>query len=492
MMEQENQEKEKKKSKYLDLPLSVSLKFYKRKDVRDEIVRLAASKEVAIMYGNRGFGKRPDIIQYPNDVLEAAKQGATSFHVSEERWDNTLRLSPTLKKSVLESMRSGWDLVLDIDCKFLEYSMIAADLLIKAIRHHGVKSVSCKFSGNHGFHIGIPFEAFPDNVQGKETKKLFPEGARQIALYLKDMIASHLAKRMLDKDDIDEISKKSGFPFNELVKKSQSGKHEFDPFKVLEIDTILISSRHLYRMPYSFNEKSGLVSIPIDPDKVLEFNKKDAAPDNVKVSPHIFLDASGAQKNEAKKLFIQAFDFHMKEDDDEDSMFSKKMSSDKKKGFEQPEIALDERFFPPCIANIRKGLKDGRKRAVFILLNYLTSIGWDYDKIETFIKDWNKKNAQLADPLRDNFWVGQLRYHKQKKKGVPPPNCNNAMYMKGIGVCFPDQLCAKIKNPAQYSIRKAKYFLKDDAKQKKKDAKNKKTSSAPPKDQKDEKIYSEE
>ena len=29
------------------------------------------------------------------------------------------------------------------------------------------------------------------------------------------------------------------------------------------------------------------------------------------------------------------------------------------------------------------------------------------------------------------------------------------MYMLGIGVCKPDNFCAKIKNPAQYTTRKA-------------------------------------
>ena len=42
---------------------------------------------------------------------------------------------------------------------------------------------------------------------------------------------------------------------------------KLDVEKFLEIDTVLISSRHLYRMPYSLHEKSGLVSLPINPGK---------------------------------------------------------------------------------------------------------------------------------------------------------------------------------------------------------------------------------
>ncbi len=66
--------------------------------------------------------------------------------------------------------------------------------------------------------------------------------------------------------------------------------------------------------------------------------------------------------------------------------------------------------------------------------------------------EWNEKNTE---PLRENLLVGQVRYHKQMRKNVPPPNCSNEMYMKSLGVCKPDSLCPRIKNPAQYSTRKA-------------------------------------
>jgi hypothetical protein len=56
----------------------------------------------------------------------------------------------------------------------------------------------------------------------------------------------------------------------------------FDPFKILSIDSILISSRHLFRMPYSINEKSYLVSLPIDPNKIMDFKKEMANPENLK------------------------------------------------------------------------------------------------------------------------------------------------------------------------------------------------------------------
>jgi len=423
--------------------ISDALTYYKRKDIQKAILESSKNREVVAQF-KEGFSKRPDVLAYESDILEQVKQNATSFHVSEEIWKNPLQLEPTLSRKALDDLRIGWDLVLDIDCKWLEYSGIAADLVIKAIKHHGVNNVSCKFSGNHGFHIGVCFESFPEKVHDLETKNLFPEGPRKIASYLKDMIKEHLAKEILKfEDGIDNIIKKTGKNFKELVKKDK-----FNPFSVLEIDTILISSRHLYRIPYSFNEKSGLISAPINPDKVLEFNKAIAKPGNVKISKFKFLDKSQVVKDEAKQLIVEAFDYEQK-----------KQEIKVKTGFKYEEIkhALPEQFFPPCIKNILKGLEDGRKRALFILVNFLTSVGWDYDKIEVKLREWNKKNKEQ---LREVYLIGQLRYHKTQKKKVLPPNCSNKMYYQDFHVCKPDKLCEKIKNPVNYSRRKTFYLNK--------------------------------
>src|SRR3989338_7257654 len=328
------------------ITLSETLKHYKQPDIQEEIVLAAKDKEVAIKFGDKGFGKRPDALKYPNDVLELAKQGATSFHSSEELWSNPLQLDPMMKKKDMEDLRIGWDLVIDIDCKFLDYSQITADLLIKALKFQGINSVSCKFSGGSGFHIGVPFEAFPKKVHDREARLWFPDGARAIALYLKEMIRKPLSERMLAYENPDKIMAKTGKPFNEIIKKGI-----FDAFAVVGIDTILISSRHLCRMPYSFNEKSGLVSVPIDPEKVMEFRREDAASTKVSVSKFRFLDRSFAMENEAKKLLVQAFDFNLKLEEEKP-----------KKEYEIPQEAIPEKFFPPCINNIQKGVDDGKKR----------------------------------------------------------------------------------------------------------------------------------
>ena len=108
-------------------------------------------------------------------------------------------------------------------------------------------------------------------------------------------------------------------------------------------------------------------------------------------------------------------------------------------------------------------MEDGRKRSIFILLNFLISVGWDYNTIEKLLKDWNKKNKES---LRESYLVGQLRHHKNARKKILPPNCNNQMDMVDIGVCKPDNLCSKIKNHVSYAIRKGFYSKKEKVKEK--------------------------
>jgi len=214
----------------MEITISDTLKHYKREDIRNEILEGAKDKEIAIKFGDKGFGKRPDVLKYPDDVLELAKQGATSFHASEELWRNPLRLDPLMKKKDMEDLRIGWDLVIDIDCKYLDYSKITADLLIKALKYQGINSVSCKFSGGSGFHIGVPFESFPQKVHDREARLWFPDGARAIAMYLKEMIKKPLSDKMLAYENVDAMMKKTGKGFNEIIRKGA-----FDPFSLIGI-----------------------------------------------------------------------------------------------------------------------------------------------------------------------------------------------------------------------------------------------------------------
>ena len=447
--------------------LAKTLTFYKRRDIQEEIVKQAKNKEVAFRFGDR-FSKRPEILSYPNDVLELAKQRVTSFHCSEELWNNPLQLSTKLRREELDALRKGWDLVLDIDCHFFDYSKIAAYYTIKALKYNKVKSVTAKFSGNKGFHIAVPFEAFPKTIDGTLVKNLFPEAPRRIAEYIKFLIQEPLSKAImkLEKKDFNKIIKKTGMKAEQIIRyeKNEFGDRiprlNVEPF--LEIDTLLISQRHLYRMPYSFHEKSELVSVPVDTENILKFKKELAKPENVRVE-HPFLDRN-IKASDAEKLLRNAFDFKPATSTIEEEEKRKKKLEEKQEAYSLPEKAIGEENFPPCIKLILNGLEDGRKRSTFILINFLASCGWDYDMIEQKLVEWNEKNHE---PLRQQYILGQLRYARQSRRIVPPPNCHNPAYYKSFLVCKPNELCSQIKNPLQYAKKKAKTFAASTRRKKK-------------------------
>lgn len=434
----------------VNLSKGVCLKYYKRKDVQEAIVAEARDREIGVCFGKNRFGKRPDVLHYPQDVIELVKRGATSFHCSEERWSNPLTLGPELKQNDLNDLRIGWDLILDIDCKELEYSKIAGKLIVDALQHHDIKSLSVKFSGNHGFHIAVPFESFPETVNGKETRLMFPDGPKRIAKYLQHMIKDPLARMLLANASLTTLAKNCGKSVTDLMKNGT-----FDPFAIVDIDTILISSRHLYRMAYSFNEKSGLVSIPIEPEQIMDFEKSSAEPENVIVKKS-FIDVA-ADKNDARRLFMQAHDFTPVEEE-------KKNKTGTKGDFTASETMIPEEFFPPCIRRIDQPLEDGKKRALFILINFLQSCGWSPDDIEAHVYAWNDRQP---DKLREVYVKGQLRYVKMNKRVKLPPNCNNQGYYQDLMLCRPDNFCKRIKNPANYAMFKHKIMQEMEKKKKK-------------------------
>ncbi len=386
----------------MPLDKGTCLRFYKRPDVQELILKFVEDKEIAARYG-MGFGKRPDTLVYPRDILELAKRGMTSLHVSEEHWDDPLQLRSSLTKKQLTEMRIGWDLILDIDCAQVEYSKLSANLIIRFLTHCGVKDVSIKFSGNKGFHIAVPFEAFPEEIGGIKKELLFPDAARKIAAYIKDNIEAELAKQILEFEggDFQKIKEKTGIEESKLIyytKGPMGGKIptlNVDSF--LEIDTILIASRHLYRMPYSLHEKSGLVSIPIPINSVLKFEKPMAHPDKF-ISPLAsFLDRTCPNGPTATSLLQKALDYEAKAKAHERySELSDTLKVKKEREYQEVEItsALTEDFFPPCVKLILNGIEDGKKRAVFALINFLGKLGWTKPAMKQFLLDWNKKKSR--------------------------------------------------------------------------------------------------
>lgn len=419
------------------------LRYYSRKDIQKALVEQSPNKELGVRY-TEAFGKRPDTLQFETDVLEFARRGATSFHISEETWTDPLSLATGTSRAQLDMLRKGWDLILDIDCPYWDYSKLTAYLLVEALKFHNIKNLSVKFSGNKGWHIGVPFEAFPEDVNGKKIKDLYPEGLRVIAAYLQEMIRPLLIQKILEKENLSDISSRTGKSQEELIKNGQ-----FDPFTVIDIDTVLISSRHLYRSAYSLHEKTGLVSLPIDPNKIMAFEKESSQPE--KVEPKMkFLDRSKITEREAKELVIQAFDWHSKQTvRDKLKEDGRTIETETQNTYEMPTLAIGKDKFPECITKILAGnMPDGKKRALFILLRFLRNVGWSAEGTEKAIREWNKTHAQ---PLGESYISSQLLWHKRQKTMILPPNCSNKSYYKDLQLCPETSRCQKYKNPANYT-----------------------------------------
>ncbi|NQV91836.1 hypothetical protein HQ489_05170 [Candidatus Woesearchaeota archaeon] len=435
------------------LTKSTLLKYYKRPDIQEEIIKHARDKEVGTRFDTY-FGKRPDVLNYPQDVFDFAKKGLTSLHASEERWQNPLNIHSDMKRKEMDAERIGWDLVLDIDCPFMEYSKICADLIIKFLEFNEVKDVSCKFSGNKGFHIGVPFEAFPERVGEIITSEQFPEFPKKIALYIRDHIEDELGKRIMELEgSFGKIKEKVGLAEEEIIRyvtNPLGGKiAKLNVDKFLEIDTVLISSRHLYRMPYSLHEKSGLASLPIDPKRVMEFEKPMANPDTLKASGFTFLGRE-AYGESGTRLLKNALDYAAKVDE--------KRQIETEKQFQEVKLEnpIQEVFFPPCIRKALLGMEDGKKRVLFVMMNYLGKVGWSKPEVEKYLILWNAKNPE---PLREGYIRGQMHHYKAGEK--LPPNCDNAAYYTDMGICQPDMLCKHIKNPVNYTMTRWKRHLRD-------------------------------
>ncbi len=407
--------------------------YYSQDGILEKIIRNARGREVSASKKDGSHLSRPNSLVYPRDVLEMVKKGAVSFHGSVERWKNPMQLGTRLSEEELNELRTGWDLIIDIDSAIgLEASKLAASRVLSFLRKHGVKNPGLKFSGNRGFHIGVPWKAFPKKVDYTETKDQFPQIPQVVASFIRERI----------KDDLMQDLIRMKGSVRGLVEELDRQLEELTPYIFVEIEKDW-GSRHLFRMPYTINEKTFserkcLVTLPL---KDLEVFKRDDASIS-KVKPRF--DFFGeTREGEATSLVIDAMDWHSERKKEEARKPKKRRITRKSK--------VPEERFPPCIKFILKGISDGRKRSVFIMANFLSTMGWKREELEKRILQWNRKNRP---PLRDNYVKTQLKWFERQRRELLPPNCDNQQFYKSFGACKPDGKCKKIKNPAVYPFKK--------------------------------------
>jgi hypothetical protein len=486
--------------------------YYSRPEIQKAIYEFCKNREVSPRYFD-GFGKRPDILEYPGDILQLVNKGATSFHCSEEIWEDPLKLDTEMVEREANNLRIGWDFLIDIDCKYFDYSKKAAQSVLQVFKDHGIKNYGLKFSGSKGFHIILPWKALPKEIAGEKTKDLFPELPRKILAYV-GFKANPLLEAILPEDfyqQFKDVDIKKGIKCNncggvateyqiihlrcpkchrreekKIVVDSEDSKKIYKcpdcktQFEVLEskniyeckkcnissktnpnnfsrhvevdlaelmgLDLIMVSPRHLFRTPYSLHEKTALASVVLSEEELENFDLKDADP--MKIQIKNFLPDS--KENEAEKLIREALDWAK---ENEISSGYSQSDSEKIKGkyADFKPIKLDnvqDEQFPPSIKKLLEGVSDGRKRGLFILINFFRSIGFPKEEMEKRIYDWNERNPV---PLKKGYITSQLSW-SYRRKPIMPPNFETDYY-KAIGANpTSEELFAK--NPVNYTIKK--------------------------------------
>ena len=510
---------------------SITRIYYSNPEIQKAIFEFAENREVVPRYYD-GFGKRPDTLQYPSDVMGLVNKGATSFHASEEIWNDPLRISSDLSQDELSELRKSWDLLIDIDSPFLDYSKIAAKLILEELEKYGIKNHGIKFSGKKGFHIVVPANAFPKELNGIETKEMFPEWPRAILEYLRYKIKSKYNQEVtkikidykalkertnLSKEDVTErvcpncggdskkgtavtfvcqrcntkverknhkltkrkmkcieeacpgilepIDEKDFFACKQCgtnsfnlqhvsdkkvtytrdVKFSKSYsenfKEEISGDKMASLDLVLVAPRHLFRMPYSLHEGTALASIVISKDKIDSFSPKDANPLKVKVLEFY----PKVEKKEATYLLESAINWKKLRDAEEESFTRRKYFGGK------IEVSgVTEDMFPKPIKKLLKGVEDGRKRGLFVLLTFLKCLNLSPDYINKKVREWNKLNGK---PLKEGYIRSQIDWHLKQKKQILPPNYKNDSYYKDLKLI---ENYPKEKNPIVEVLRKVR------------------------------------
>ncbi len=480
--------------------------YYSKPDVQTAIFDFCKNREIAPRYFE-GFGKRPDTFQYIGDLFELVKRGTTSFHCSEEIWEDPLRIETGMPEEEINQLRIGWDLLLDIDCKYFDYSKMAALAIVETLEKFGVENVGIKFSGSKGFHILVPWKAFPKTINEIKTSDLFPDLPRKIIGFLRDY-SEKVFKESLPEDYEKQFEKakvKRGIkckncneladvydeielycPFcksGETKKVSKESLKEKYGCPNCKRNFILKNKKEIFECKKcNINSKTKprnfSSSIEVDLFDLMGLDLILVSPRHLFRTPYSLHEKTGlasivltkeelknfelkdanamkirvrnflpdCDEGEAKELVTEALDWSK---ENEIMKGENKKITGKYAEFKPINLKeIKDEQFPPCVKKILQGLEDGRQRALFVLINLFRSLGMEKSEMEKKIFDWNKKNKPS---LKQGYIQAQLKW-SYARKPIMPPNCKQ--FYQGIGVCAPDQFCSRIKNPLNYVVKK--------------------------------------
>ncbi|MCK4997003.1 hypothetical protein KAS08_01745 [Candidatus Pacearchaeota archaeon] len=486
-----------------------ALSHYARKDVQAAMFEFCKGRETVANFNNKYFSKRPDTFDYPSDVLSIARTGATSFHCSEEIWKNPMDIDTNMTPAQYNEIKAGWDLLIDIDSPYLDYGKIALRLLLETLEKHGVKNYGIKFSGSKGFHLIVPFAAFPIEVRGKLTKDHFPEWARYIAKYLFDEIKDPMNSEILGMSSREKLIEVGELTIEKVCPKCQESIDEkiFYKYKCPDIkckteiespikkkSTMICPScnakmERVSERKTDFCKKCKISTVGLEIKKSkMQFkeeqtikSQEDSVDFVLVASRHLFRapyslhektafasiplrkdEIENFKPSDAEPIkIVKVRDFMPKVEPNEAEnlllhsieKYYEEAPKEMPRKYEGGSIdvaglAITDDMFPPIIKKLLKGIPtDGRKRALGLLLSFFTSLEFPQDYIEERIREWNKKNYQ---PIKEGYIRAQIMWALKNKR--LPPNYDKPIY-KEFGITSPPE--PGMKNPINYTLRKA-------------------------------------
>jgi len=199
-------------------------------------------------------------------------------------------------------------------------------------------------------------------------------------------------------------------------------------------------------MPYSLHEKTALASIVLKKEEIQNFMPRDADPMKIEIREFLIPGGNG----EARRLLGEALRWKQTRKTEEEKIEGKKYSGKKFDDVKMEGVTDD--MFPKPIQKLLLGLKDGRKRGLFVLLTFLRCCGFSPEEIQKRVKEWNEKN-EVA--LKEGYVRSQIDWHLKQKKKILPPNYDNGAFYKDLGLLDEKP---KVKNPIVEVLRKARGY----------------------------------
>jgi len=235
------------------------LDYYKRDDIAMAIYRYGKDRKIKVTNDTSSLAGRGGqiTIQSPDDVVNLAKKFLDgNENAAPRKYPSFHGTIEVFSKEFIKQNHRGADIVIDIDIKdnFRE-AFKQGRKVLDLLDYYNVPH-RIKFSGGSGPHIIIPYEWLPKSLQN------------------------------------DDFSKTHHIIFHTIVSLS----------KASHIDSSFISFDHYHRIPYSINEHTGLISLPLHRDQYNDFTPSMAEIWNVQVDETWFSDINDYAKESILEL----------------------------------------------------------------------------------------------------------------------------------------------------------------------------------------------